>query len=56
MEEGEDAVSITDVKDNSFTAVTKFDNFGGKSEMTLHIVFEDELWKVASISYDGMTF
>lgn len=56
MENDEPVISITDVTDNSFTAVTKFDNFGGESEMTLNIVSEDGFWKIASISYDGMTF
>ena len=56
LEEGKPVISITDVKDDSFTAVTKFDNFGGECEMQLSIVFTDGFWKIASISYDGMTF
>lgn len=56
MENGEPVISITDVNDDSFTAVTKFDNFGGECEMTLSIVLDGGLWKIASISYDGMTF
>ncbi|MDD7428283.1 MAG: hypothetical protein PUK49_00685 [Oscillospiraceae bacterium] len=55
-EDGEPVISITDVSDSSFSAVTKFDNFGGECEMQLDIVFTDGLWKIASISYDGMTF
>lgn len=55
-EDGEPVISVTDVSDNSFTAVTKFDNFGGECEMKLDIVFTDGLWKIASISYDGITF
>ena len=55
-EDGEPVISITDVSDSSFTAVTKFDNFGGECEMQLNIIFTDGLWKITSISYDGMTF
>ena len=49
-------ISITEKSDNSFTAITKFDNYGGEDEMKLNIVFTDGLWKIKSISYDGMTF
>lgn len=55
-EDGNPVISIEDKKDDSFTAVTKFDNFGGESEMKLNIVFTDGFWKINSISYDGMTF
>lgn len=56
MENDKPVISISDVSDSSFTAVTKFDNFGGECEMKLDIVFTDGLWKINSISYDGMTF
>ena len=56
LEGGEPVISVTDVTDSSFTAVTKFDNFGGECEMQLDIVFTEGFWKIASISYDGMTF
>lgn len=49
-------VTISEVSDQSFTAYAKFDNFGGEDEMKLDIVFTDGLWKIDSISYDGMTF
>lgn len=49
-------ISITEKSDNSFTAITKFDNYGGEDEMKLNIVFTDGLWKIKSISYDGMTY
>ena len=55
-EDGKPVISITDVSDEGFTAVTKFDNYGGECEMRLDIVFTDGLWKIASISYDGITF
>lgn len=55
-EDGKPVISISDASDSSFTAVTKFDNFGGECEMKLDIVFTDGLWKIASISYDGITF
>lgn len=55
-EDGEPVISVTDVSDSSFTAVTKFDNFGGECEMMLDIIFDDGFWKIASISYDGLTF
>lgn len=55
-ENGEPVISVTNVSDSSFTAVTKFDNYGGECEMKIDIVFEDGFWKIASISYDGMTF
>lgn len=55
-EDGMPVISVSDVSDSSFTAVTKFDNFGGECEMKLEIVFTDGLWKIASIAYDGMTF
>ncbi|MGN1105901.1 MAG: hypothetical protein ACI4RH_04560 [Huintestinicola sp.] len=56
LENDQPVISVTDVSDDSFTAITKFDNFGGESEMKLQIVFRDGLWKIDSISYDGMTF
>lgn len=56
IENGEPVISVTNVSDSSFTAVTKFDNYGGECEMQIDIVFEDGFWKIASISYDGMTF
>lgn len=55
-DDGKPVISITDVSDEGFTAVTKFDNYGGECEMRLDIVFTDGLWKIASISYDGITF
>lgn len=55
-ENGEPVISVTNVSDSSFTAVTKFDNFGGECEMQIDIVFADDFWKIASISYDGITF
>lgn len=55
-EDGKPVVSITDVTDGSFSAITSFDNFGGECEMKLDIVFTDGFWKIASISYDGITF
>ncbi|MGN1303598.1 MAG: hypothetical protein ACI4YB_01050 [Oscillospiraceae bacterium] len=55
-ENGEPVISVTNVSDSSFTAVTRFDNFGGECEMQIDIVFADDFWKIASISYDGMTF
>lgn len=55
-EDGKPVISITDVSDEGFTAVTKFDNYGGECEMRLDIDFTDGLWKIASISYDGITF
>ena len=55
-ENGEPVISVTNVSDSSFTAVTKFDNFGGECEMQIDIVFAEDFWKIASISYDGMTF
>lgn len=55
-EDGKPVISITDVSDEGFTAVTKFDNYGGECEMKLDIVFTDGFRKIASISYDGMTF
>ncbi|MGN1102377.1 MAG: hypothetical protein ACI4RG_09305 [Huintestinicola sp.] len=56
LENDKPVISISDVSDSSFTAVTKFDNFGGESEMKLDIVFIDGFWKINSISYEGMTF
>ncbi|MGN0666527.1 MAG: hypothetical protein ACI4KF_08380 [Huintestinicola sp.] len=56
MENGEPSISITVHDDQSFTAVTKFDNYGGECEMKLDIVLSDGLRKIASISYDGVTF
>ena len=55
-ENGEPVISVTNVSDSSFTAVTKFDNFGSECEMQIDIVFADDFWKIASISYDGITF
>ena len=55
-EDGMPVISISDVTDSSFIAVTRFDNYGGECEMKLDIVFDNGLWKIASISYDGMTF
>ncbi|MDY3793180.1 MAG: hypothetical protein SOZ56_12020 [Oscillospiraceae bacterium] len=55
-EDGKPVISISDVSESSFTAYTKFDNFGGECEMKLDIVFTDGFWKISSISYDGMTF
>ncbi|MGN0598636.1 MAG: hypothetical protein ACI4JK_01975 [Oscillospiraceae bacterium] len=56
MENEEPVVEITESADEHYTAAAKFDNYGGEDEMELHIVFEDGLWKIDSISYDGMTF
>ena len=56
MENEEPVVEITESADDHCTAVAKFDNYGGEDEMELQIVFEDGLWKIDSISYDGMTF
>lgn len=56
MENDEPVVEITESADDHCTAVAKFDNYGGEDEMELQIVFEDGLWKIDSISYDGMTF
>ncbi|MGN0339291.1 MAG: hypothetical protein ACI4D0_02225 [Lachnospira sp.] len=55
-ENGNPVISVKDVKDSSFTAITKFDNYGGESEMKLSIVKTDGAWKIDSISYDGQTF
>lgn len=55
-EDGKPVISITDVSDDSFTAVAKFDNYGNACEMNLDIFFTDGFWKIASVSYDGMTF
>lgn len=55
-ENDEPVVEIKDSADDHYTAVGKFDNFGAESEMELYIIFEDGLWKIDSISYDGMTF
>ncbi|MGN1303566.1 MAG: hypothetical protein ACI4YB_00885 [Oscillospiraceae bacterium] len=56
MENDEPVVEITESANDHCTAVAKFDNYGGEDEMELKIVFEDGLWKIDSISYDGMTF
>lgn len=55
-ENEEPVVEIKDSDDDHYTAVGKFDNYGAESEMELYIVFEDGLWKIDSISYEGMTF
>lgn len=56
LENDQPVITISDVSDSSFTAITKFDNFGGESEMKLDIVLIDGFWKINSISYEGMTF
>ena len=56
MENDQPVITISDVEESSFTAITKFDNFGGESEMKLDIIFIDGFWKINSISYEGMTF
>ena len=49
-------IEIEDITGNSFTAYAKFDNFGSEDEMKLDIVLSGGLWKIDSISYDGMSF
>lgn len=56
IEDGEPVVTVSDVDENNFTVFAKFDNYGGECEMKLDIVFIDGFWKIASISYDGLTF
>ena len=56
LENDEPVISIKDATDSSFTAVTKFDDFGGESEMELNIISDNGLWKISSIYYDGMNF
>lgn len=56
LENDEPVISIKDATDSSFTAVTKFDDFGSESEMELNIISDNGLWKISSIYYDGMNF
>lgn len=55
-ENDEPVVELKNSAEDSYTIVTKFDDYGAETEMEVNIVMDNGYWKINSISYNGMTF
>lgn len=55
-DDGEPVAELKDSADDSYTIVTKFNDFGAEAEMEVGIVMDNGFWKINTISYNGQTY
>lgn len=55
-DDGNPVAELKDSADESYTIVTKFDDYGAESEMEVGIVMDNGFWKINTISYNGQTY